>query len=240
MKYIIIFCLCILTCERIACQDIITKTTSLSQEMIPNDLHFKGALLEAQKWTDKNGENILILSKEGPINGKKMGPDFYTKTFRLFASQYLKTNNFYSLLWTTKDSVIDCDTDMLLDFLPNSTTITDLDNDGITETTLVYRKACRGDVSPSKMTVLIHKGSIVYRLQGRMYSSYILGKLDKNDFDYNLDTAYPRNKVDRSNAWAGIFIGRYLTEDDFKDAPAVLLKYAKTKWVDYVDKDEFK
>ena len=42
---------------------------------------------------------------------------------------------------------------------PDSVKITDLDGDGLAEVWLAYEMWCKGDVSPSKLKVIMYEGS---------------------------------------------------------------------------------
>ena len=127
---------------------------------------------------------------------------------------------------------------MNLELLPNSTTITDLDDDGITETTFIYKKICKGDVSPSYMNVLLIAGKDFYCIRGQMYSEYAIGPIDKSIFEFDLSKVDTKNIKKSTADYYDIRIGRYENENDFKRAPVEFLFYVKSRWKEYFDKDD--
>ncbi|MEL6256804.1 MAG: hypothetical protein AAFR87_32695, partial [Bacteroidota bacterium] len=209
----------------------------LNQADIPSSIELKGKFMEAKSWTDKNGENLLIVSRKGPI--KQEAEDEYGEVLysvELFGEQYLKKGSNYILLWDIYDFVRDCMSDMWLGLLPNSTQVTDWDEDGITETSLIYKLSCRSDVSPSDMKILIHENEVKMGLRGTM-----ILEMDKERMgtDFEPDAS----KIDLSNKseidqYMGM-MGRYKNEDDFKGQPKVFLENARKLWMNFVDKDEF-
>ncbi|MEM8888508.1 MAG: hypothetical protein AAGD28_11050 [Bacteroidota bacterium] len=211
--------------------------TDLNQADIPSSIELKGKFMEAKSWTDKNGENLLIVSRKGPI--KKEAEDEYGEVLysvELFGEQYTKKGSNYMLLWDIYDFVRDCMSDMWLGLLPNSTQVTDWDRDGITETSLIYKLSCRSDVSPSDMKILIHENEVKMGLRGTM-----ILEMDKENMgtDFEPDAS----KIDLSDKpeidqYMGL-MGRYKNEDDFKDQPIVFLENARKLWMEFVDKDEF-
>ncbi len=50
--------------------------------------------------------------------------------------------------------------------MPNSPTITDLDDNGIAESTFLYKLRCRSDVSPVQLKLIMHQGKEKYALRG--------------------------------------------------------------------------
>ena len=50
----------------------------------------------------------------------------------------------------------------LCEFIKNAAVVTDLDQDGIAETTVQYKLACRSDVSPALMKLVMHEGETKY------------------------------------------------------------------------------
>jgi len=120
--------------------------------------------------------------------------------------------------------------------LPNSTQITDLDNDGITETTIAYKLTCRSDVSPSNMKLIMHENDTKMALRGTMILEMDKGRIT-DDFEYDLskiDTTglSEYEKINES-------FGRFSDENDFKNKPSVFLIFAKESWKKFVDKDGF-
>ena len=156
------------------------KVTDLTLKDIPESIIVKGKLLSAKKWNDKNGENLLIVSRKGPIKETEYEVEFSGKEryAELFGEQYIKKGDNYTLLWDIYDSERHCTIDLWIGLLPNSMKITDLDNDGITETTIIYKLTCRGDVSPSRMKLLIHENDITMGLRGLMIPKTGIDKID--------------------------------------------------------------
>jgi hypothetical protein len=120
---------------------------------------------------------------------------------------------------------------MWIEVFPNSTSITDLDNNGVSETTILHRYSCRGGVDPSNMKVVLHEGKQSYCLQGKMYLDYQVGKIDKTTFEFNL------SKISTKNASLG---GRYTNDLEFKNVPPEFLAFSTAKWIEYCDKDSVK
>jgi len=211
--------------------------SDLSQNKLPTSIELKGKFVEAKSWTDKNGENLLIVSRKGPI--KQEAEDEYGEVLysvELFGEQYIKKGSNYILLWDIYDFVRDCMSDMWLGLLPNSTQVTDWDEDGITETSLIYKLSCRSDVSPSDMKILIHENEVKMGLRGTM-----ILEMDKANMDADFEP--DASKIDLSDKpeidqYMGL-MGRYKNEDDFKDQPKVFLENARKLWMEFVDKDEF-
>ena len=237
LKIVLLFvCLTLLSFQN---NDIIVK--DLTQDMLPDNIFFKGKLIEAKKWTDKNGDNYLIISRLGPY--RTPDPNSSDNDFgnvELYACQYLAKSNSIATLWQTSETIKNCVTDMWIEVFPNSTSVTDLDKNGITETTIVYRYSCRGDVSPSNLRVILHEGKKSHSLKGRMYMEYQVGKLDKSTFEFNSQKVSDEVTKKYIKHPYTVNYGRYIDDLDFKDASPEFSALAKTKWIEYCDKDNFK
>ena len=68
--------------------------------------------------------------------------------------------------WTLTDFERDCRFDLYAGFLPDGLTITDLDGDGLAESTLLYTLSCRSDVSPARLKLILHEGKAKYAIRG--------------------------------------------------------------------------
>lgn len=237
LKIVLIFgCLILLSFQN---NDIIVK--DLTQDMLPDNISLKGKLIEAKKWSDKNGVNYLIISRLGPFRTTDpTSPNNDFGNVELNAYQYLINNNSIATLWQTSETIKNCTTDMWIELMPNSTSITDLDKNGITETTIVYRYSCRGDVSPSNMKVVLHEGKKPYCLKGGMYREYEIGKLNKTTFEFNSQNVSSEEINKYLKHPYTVNYGRYTDDLDFKNASTEFSSLAKTKWIEYCDKDNFK
>jgi len=214
------------------------KVLDIKKSEIPKSIEIKGELLLSKKWTDQNGENILVLSRKGPMQETEFEVEFSgdERYAELYAEQYTKKENQFTLLWDIYDFERHCPFDLWIGPLPNSTAITDLDNDGITETTIAYKLSCRSDVSPSFMKLIMHENDIKMALRGTMILDIDKDKI-KDNYEYDL------SKVDTSglseyDQYEALF-GRYANEIEFQNQPNEFLNFAKASWKQLVDKDKF-
>lgn len=132
----------------------------ITAAQLPASLKFKGKLFEAWRWTDKMGENILILSYVAPYNDKEKNEyGEEARSAELHAFHFAKKDNSdYKQVWMLNDGEKSCSFDITCEFIKDATTVTDLNADGIAETTIQYKMSCRSDVSPSTMKVIMYEG----------------------------------------------------------------------------------
>ena len=210
--------------------------TDLTLAEIPASIKIKGDLLEAKSWTDQNGENILVVSRRGPLEEPESKFPEIEQYAELFGEQYLKQGEEMTLLWDIYDFERNCPFDLWIGLLPNSTQVTDWDEDGITETTLIYKLGCRSDVSPSRMKLLIHENDTKMGLRGIMVLEPESNMIDAT-FEPNfsqLDTV----GFSEFERYRGI-LGRYENEADFQDQPPVFLKHARSLWKEFMIEKDF-
>lgn len=202
----------------------------LMEKEIPSVIKIKGKLIEASKWTDSLGENYLVLSAAGPFDDK--GDEEEAQTSELYAAHYIRKGNDYPKKWEMKDAVKSCPFDITAQFIPGSTTITDLDKDGIGEIKLQYSTACRSDVSPATMKLLLVQNGTRYGLSGNHWLKYSNDfKFSVTEKDVNLENLPPL--TDETEAMLRTF-GRYETEKEFAGAPAGFIEYARKEWLKHV------
>lgn len=173
------------------------KNISYEVDKLPASVKYDGKVVSGASWDDKNGKNILIITE---TEEKKQKEDFRMK--ELFAYLYIIKGEETTLLWRLNDLVKDCPVDITLSYIPKSLSITDLDNNGIAENTLIYKMSCKGDVSPDDMKLIMHEAELKYAIRGMMLLETPEGKFG-NDM-----------KVDPS----------------FEKAPKEFLNFAKDQW----------
>jgi hypothetical protein len=163
---------------------------------IPTGINYKGNIVESVSWNDRNGKNILFITETNLTNTG----EFSSK--ELFGYHYVIDQDGTEKLWQINDFVRECPFDLTLEFIPNSLTITDLNDNGIAESTFLYRLSCKSDVSPDDMKLMMHEGNDKYAIRGEML--------------LNLD---------------GETYGGSSTPDPaFNNAPPEFLTYAKQQW----------
>ena len=184
--------------------DIVVKDFNKSD--LTSDIKYQGSIVSGKRWTDKNGENIVILTLTKIHNSKKdsFNGD-YSHAQELYAYQYVKKSEGWSQLWKINDFIEDCPLDLTLEFIGGSLSVTDLNKNGIGETTFLYKMACRGDVSPCDLKLMMHEGDIKYAIRGTM-------KLKVQNESYG---------------------GEYKVDKSFDSAPKGFLDYAKEQWEKY-------
>ena len=188
-----------------------TKTSvemlTFNKSDLPSDIKYTGSIVTGKRWTDKNGENILILTKTNIKEKKAKQPDFgdIVRECELYGYHYVSSGGAYSLLWKINDLVSDCVFDLTLDFIPGALSITDINDNGIAESTFLYKMACRSDVSPSELKLIMHENDTKYALRGTMFIK-VQGFTDGGSY-----------KVDKA----------------FDSAPDGFLDFAKTQWKEF-------
>lgn len=145
---------------------------SLSYDEIPKDLEFRGTVVEAIKWTDSLGENILIQTVTGHFFWKDYDKDsteyMLQDKSELYAYlfQKKKGEETFNRIWKVYDYTECFGVDWFTGFIPKATTITDIDKDGISEISMPYVLICRGGMDPGTMKIIMYEGNTKYALRG--------------------------------------------------------------------------
>ena len=140
----------------------------LEEGALPVAIAFPGSFEAAYSWVDKNGKNVLVLSSDhtatvpGPENRKAI-----RRSATLYAKQFVIEEDSTFLLWDIVDFEKDCPYDLTVSFLPDAVRVTDLDQNGISETTIAYQLSCRSDFTSAYMKILLHEGDQKFGLRGQ-------------------------------------------------------------------------
>lgn len=116
------------------------------------------------------GGNLLIVSYVPPYEDKnknKYGEEGYTG--ELYAAHYAGTNEDYQQVWTISEAEKSCPFDVTCEFIRDAIAITDLDADQVAEITVQYKLACRSDVSPAIMKLVMYETGTKFSLKGLMW-----------------------------------------------------------------------
>ncbi|GAB3828023.1 hypothetical protein GCM10028821_12710 [Hymenobacter jeollabukensis] len=210
---------------------------SLAAGQLPPLEKLPGKLLEARRWTDVAGENLLVVYRTAPAAERTTKYTDEESYVELFVRQYVRApGGPYRELWRLQDAVRNCPFDMGLGLLPGSTRVTDLDRDGTTETTLVYKLTCRSDVSPSQMKLIMHEGKAKYALRGFMVVPDSLPAAQLVPANACCMDTISQAQFDAPNGYQ-LQAGRYYNEKDFRKAPRAFLGFARGQWRRWVPRD---
>lgn len=168
---------------------------------VPKFIKYKGKLKNVITWEDTEGKHFIVICETGiylPDNSEDNGA-----SAEIFAYHYLNKNSTSKKVWQVYDFIKECPVEIEAKFIKNTLHITDLDNDGIKEIWLMYRKVCHGDVSPLEMKIIMYEGSQKYAMRGH-------------------------NKVQVSkNEYLG---GNYKYDNKFINAPDSFKKFSQKMW----------
>ncbi len=135
-------------------------TTNVGAE-VPKGVAIEGQIFDAMRFDDAGGENLVVFSE-----GEERETATETRSKEIYGAQYVLDGERPRRLWLLTDFERDCPFDVSAGFLPGSLTVTDLDSDGFAEVTIVYRLACRSDVSPSTQKLIMREGPQKYAIRG--------------------------------------------------------------------------
>jgi len=186
-------------------------TDTLSANQIPETILYKGNFIKAIKWKDKLGENYLIISETDVIKSRiakeliktteidyisKKGDTLYNdirtelKDKEIWGVNYVIQNDSIIKLWEIYDFIKECYGSLKLDFV-EPPIVTDIDNNGIFQTWLIYKMNCSSDVSPSKMKILMHIGNEKYAIRGTTQVS-LNNKIDIEEYKMKFDSNFKK------------------------------------------------
>ena len=178
------------------------KLTKLDINSIPKSIQFKGNINQAVRWSDKTGENIVILTVTEKTQSINAPSDGYSDG-ALYAYHYLVSGDNIKQTWRVYDYVKECPLDMFLYFVDKTFSVTDLNKDGKAEVWIMYKVSCQGDVSPIPMKIIMFQDNLKYAVRGTT-----------------------RVKVSAAD-YIG---GEYTFDEAFKNAPAEFQQYAVKLW----------
>lgn len=142
---------------------------------IPKSVKYTGKIVASAGWKDKNGNNLLIITetKEKKVRDAKTDGNYFEQEAAyskdLYGYLYLISPDSAELVWKIQDFEKECDADLTLNYIKNSLTITDLNNNGIAENVFLYEMGCRSDVSPLGYKLMMHEGKEKYAIRGTKY-----------------------------------------------------------------------
>jgi hypothetical protein len=150
------------------------RTTTTKLQPLPFDraalpeLAHQGSVVDGLHWRDRDGEHHLLLAQTGatpsPEGACPPGECFDAE---VYAYDYVRQGaGDYRLAWRTYDFQHACDLDLFAGFVPGSAALTDLDGDGVAESSFLYKTACRSDVSPATLKLILHEGGRKYAIRG--------------------------------------------------------------------------
>jgi hypothetical protein len=164
---------------------------------VPDDIKYSGSVVAMTKWDDKLGSNILFITETSENSNED------TRSKELFGYHYISDNSGNVQLWKINDFVKDCPVDLTLEYIDRSLVITDLDENGIGESSFLYKMSCKGDVSSDDMKLIMHEDKNKYAIRGSMDLKMNGQELEK---------------------------GSMKADPSFDKAPPEFLEYARKQW----------
>jgi hypothetical protein len=161
--------------------------------------NYEGKIVAMAKWEDKTGANLIFITETEERGGEERHKELY-------GYHYIITDDENKLVWKINDFIKNCPLDISLSYIDKSISITDLDKNGIAESSFIYRMACKGDVSPDDMKLIMHEGENKYAIRGTM----LLKITGEKPYGGEM-------KIDAS----------------FDKAPKEFVEYAKSQWKKY-------
>ncbi len=164
---------------------------------LPSLIKYRGKIVDGASWTDKNGDNILIITETDVRNINADEREQY-----LYAYHYVNHEDGYSQLWTITDFVKSyCDVDAK--YYPGTLEIKDVDGDSIAESVFCYELDSRCDVSPLDVKLIMHSGDTKLVIRGTIGFDPQDGHKTKGDknFDAAFKSANPLFKDYASEKW---------------------------------------
>ena len=133
----------------------------VARDAVPAALRPKDDVENAFRWADAHGTNYLVVATRQADD-----PDDGTRSSYLTIVHGACDKGTCRTLRTVKDWVEHCGEDIVLEFDPASVTVTDLDGNGYSEVGFAYRQACKGDVSPDGLKLMLLENGAKYAMRG--------------------------------------------------------------------------
>lgn len=178
------------------------KITKIGVNSIPKSIQYIGYVVDAVRWVDSLGDNIVITTQTGKTASKVAEDEGY-KDAALYAYHFSFQSGHWVQTWRVYDFIKECDLDMDFYFVQKSFAVTDLNKDGKAEVWIMYKKSCHGDVSPIPMKIIMYENNKKYAVRG--------------------DT---KVRVSENEYMGGDFV----FDETFKKGPSVFKKYAENLW----------
>jgi hypothetical protein len=175
---------------------------------VPEGIAYQGSVKRAVQWDDSMGTHIVITAETGVYRSTTFDHVSDGVDAELFAYHFRIHNDSVVRLWRVYDFIADCPVDIEASFLEETPVVTDLNKDGTVEIWLLYRTACRGDVSPSKMKIIMYQGTQKFAMRGE--SRVFVGKDESGTRHY--------------------LGGKYAFDAAFNEGPRSFREFAKQLW----------
>lgn len=169
---------------------------------LPSWVKHSGKINAAVTWDDASGKHYVITSLTGEFKSSSSSSED-SRDSELYAYHYVSFKDSTSMLWRVYDFVKDCPLDIQVSFIKNTLQVTDLNNDGIAEIWVMYKLACRGDIGPCDMKVIMYQDRQKFAMRGQ-------------------------NKVQITEG--EFYGGEYKFDKAFIEGPAVFRDFAKKLW----------
>ena len=182
------------------------NVTNLDKNTIPKSIHYTGKLVQAVRWTDSTGDNIIILTATGNIPSKDSSDEGFSDA-DLYTYHFLISGDSIKQTWRVSDHIKDCSFDIFLYFIDKAFVVTDLNKDGKAEVWIMYKVSCQSDVSPIPMKIIMYQ--------------------DNKKFAARVTT---KVKIS-ANEYIG---GKFNFDDAFKNGPAEFRQYAEKLWKQHI------
>lgn len=187
----------------------VLNVEKIDSTQFPKSIKYEGFVKNAVRWKDKLGENIVITTETGyHINKKFEHETDDGSDAELFAYHFIVSESEIKQTWKVYDFISDCPVDIVASFVKNTFQVTDLNNNGIAETWLMYKTICHGDVSPCDMKIIMYEGQQKYAMRGE--SKVEVGILDNGEKQF--------------------LGGSFKFDESFKKGPKIFKEFAQKLW----------
>lgn len=166
-----------------------------------------GNIVNGAQWVDTKGTNTVLLTMEDYVEEYDDDAEMMMAEQTLHAYHYTTRNDRTVLTWDITDFVKECEFDIILGFIDGSLEITDLDDNGIGESSFLYKLSCTSDVSPNTLKLMLHEMNQKYAIRGTT-------SIDLGDGLEELG-------------------GESVVDSVFSSAPETFLMYAEKKWEEF-------
>lgn len=130
-----------------------------AQDWLPPFVDFTHDDGDTLTWADKQGVHFLVLHQ----SEKTFHESEMTSSQYILAKHWLQEGNSRVETWSYQDGIEDCQVDIEAKFLA-APRFADLDEDGVYEVWFITQMACKGDISPSRVQVVMVDNGTTYRM----------------------------------------------------------------------------